>query len=192
MTKDILSERKQALEEAFFKKAEQEQVEKYREKLGKQKTIEELREISGMENEKVLSHLVDAGITGDTMAAIALVPLVHVAWSDGELEPKERDAILQAAEHKGINADTPARELLDKWLESDPGDELFAAWSDYVGGLEEHLEPDQVVELRDQVVEFAREVARAAGGFLGFGSVSDSETRALEEISAAFPTEGSK
>ncbi len=190
MTKDILSERKQALEEAFFKKAEKEQVAKYREKLSKQQTIEELREISGMDNEKVLSHLVDAGITGETMAAIALVPLVHVAWSDGAIETKEREAILQAAEHKGINADSPARDLLDKWLEQNPGDELFGAWCDYVGNLDQHLDAGQLAELRDQIVEFAREIARAAGGFLGFGSVSDSETRALEEIAAAFSEGG--
>lgn len=187
MTKDILSKRKEALEEAFFKKAEQEQVAKYRDKLSKQKTIEELREISGMENETVLGHLVDAGITGDTMAAIALVPLVHVAWSDGALEPRERDAILHAAEHKGIGADAPARELLEKWLEDKPADDLFDAWRDYVGGLEKHLDAEQLAELREQIVAFAREVARAAGGFLGIGSVSDSETRAIDEIAAAFP-----
>lgn len=187
MTKDILSERKQALEEAFFKKTEQEQVARYREKLGKQKTIEALREISGMENEEVLAHLVDAGITGDTMAAIALVPLVHVAWSDGEVEPKERDAILAAAEHKGIEADAPAHKLLETWLDENPGDALFSAWRDYVGGLEAHLDADQVADLRDQIVEFAREVARSAGGFLGIGAISESEKQALDEIAAAFP-----
>jgi hypothetical protein len=187
MTKDILAERKQALEDAFFQKAEKEQVEKYRDKLGKQKTLDELREISGMESEKVLNHLVDVGITGETMAAIALVPLVHIAWSDGDLEKKERKAISAAAEHKGIKSETPARELLDQWLEKKPGRELFAAWAEYIGALDAHLEADQLAELRDQIVEFAREVARSAGGFLGFGSVSESETRALEEIAAAFP-----
>lgn len=187
MSKDVFAERKQALEDAFFKKAEKEQVEKYRDKLRKQETIEELREISGMESDEVLRHLVDAGITGETIAAIALVPLVHVAWSDGDLDKKEREAIIQAAEHKGIKADTPAWELLGHWLEDKPGKELFAAWSLYIGGLEAHLEGDQVTELRDQIVEFARDVARSAGGFLGFGSVSESETKALDEIAAAFP-----
>jgi hypothetical protein len=190
MSKDILAERKQALEEAFFQKAEKEQVDKYRDKLGKQKTLDELREISGMESEAVLEKLVDAGITGDTMAAIALVPLVHVAWSDGELDKKERAAILQAADHKGIKTDSPAHGLLDKWLDKKPSRELFAAWQSYIGGLGTHLDAKQIAELRDQIVEFAREVARSAGGFLGFGAVSESETRALEQIAAAFP-EGS-
>lgn len=188
MSKDILAERKQALEEAFFKKAEKEQVKKYREKLGKQQTLEELREISGMESEKVLNHLVDVGITGETMAAIALVPLVHVAWSDGEVDKREREAIVAAAEHKGIKADTPARELLNHWLEDKPVKELFSVWSEYIGALDAHLDSEQIAELRDQIVSFAREVARSAGGFLGFGSVSESETRALDEIAAAFPT----
>lgn len=187
MSKDILSERKQALEEAFFKKAEQDQVARYREKLGKQKSIDELREVSGMDNDEVLARLVDAGVTGETMAAIALVPLVHVAWSDGELDAKERSAILKAAEHKGIAPGDPARALLETWLETNPGGELFETWSSYIAGLDEHLDGPQIAELRDQIVEFAREVAKSAGGFLGFGSVSDSETRALDEIQAAFP-----
>jgi len=189
MSKDILSERKQALEDAFFKKAEKDQVDKYREKLRVQETLEELREISGMESDEVLGHLIEVGITAETMAAIALVPLVHVAWSDGVLDKKERKAILEAASSKGISSDAPAHDLLIEWLDDKPGSDLFDAWAEYVGALRAHLEQEQVEELRDQIVGFAREVARAAGGLLGFGSVSESETKALEEIAAAFPAD---
>lgn len=187
MTHDFLGKRRKALEEAFFKKAEKQQLEAYRHKLAAAEQKDELREISGMENDHVLEALVELGVTGETMAALALVPLVHVGWADGILQVAERKAILRAAHEKGIDEGSAAAELLDHWLEDEPRAELFDAWCEYIGALEPLLDAEHLDILKSEITSKAREIARKAGGLLGIVSISDSEEKALAEIEAAFP-----
>lgn len=187
MTHDFLGDRRKALEEAFFKKAEKQQLEAYREKLAAAEQREELRQISGMENDHVLDALVALGVTGETMAALALVPLVHVGWADGILQASERKAILRAAHEKGIEEGTPAAELLDHWLDEEPRPALFDTWCEYIGALEPLLDAEHLDILKNEITSKAREIARKAGGILGIVSISDSEEKALDEIEAAFP-----
>jgi hypothetical protein len=93
---------------------------------------------------------------------------------------------MKAAEGKGFAPDSPSAHLLETWLEHDPGQALFHAWTDYVHALCAVLEPDQRTVLQSQIVGFARAVAASAGGFLGISTVSKEEEAALEKISAAF------
>ncbi len=188
MTDDFLADRRNALVDEFFKKEEAKKLTKYRMELAAQKTREELRRASAISDEGLLDQLTKIGLSADTLTALALAPLVHVAWADGKLQSKERDAILRAAASKGVDGNAPAAHLLNAWLSEapKPPDALFATWKAYIGALKKVLEPDQLLRLETQVVGFAKEVAAAAGGFLGVGAVSSSEKRALGEIEAAF------
>ena len=52
--------------------------------------------------------------------------------------------------------------------------------------LAAQLSPSQRTALRAELVERARHVAEAAGGFLGLGSVSEAEKQVIAELEKPF------
>ena len=186
MTRDLMDERRAALEDEFFHKQDQQKLAHMKEKLSAQQTKEELRKASGMTDEAVLDQLVSLGMTGKTVAALSLVPLIWVAWADGSIQDNERDAILHGAEGKGLEQGTAGYELLSGWLAKRPDDKLFDAWTGYIRSLTAQLNDEQVRLLKKQILNFANLVAGSAGGILGIGKVSGSEEKVLARIEAAF------
>jgi uncharacterized tellurite resistance protein B-like protein len=139
-----------------------------------------------LSNLKILSELQMAEITPKTLMAFSLFPSIHVAWSDGELADKERNAILKAAESIGVSSGSPAYGLLDSWLNKKPTDELFSAWRNFVSAIRPALSENAFQELRDAATRRARSVAEAAGGILGILRISASEEKAINELERAF------
>ena len=115
-----------------------------------------------------------------------MVPLVSVAWADGNIDDKEREAIVKAAEGSGIAAGTASHSLINSWLSEKPNAELFDSWKSYVGGLKESMPPEAFGQLKNSVITRAKEVAAAAGGFLGVGKVSEQENKVIAELESAF------
>jgi hypothetical protein len=183
---DFLGDRKQALEEAFFHAEQEKQLAKLRDELERKNTREGLRSASGISDEAVLDRFIDLGLSGKTMAALSLVPLIWVAWADGKLDEREREAVLQAARGKGIEEGSATDKVLAGWLLRKPEKSLYVTWEAYIKALTGTLVPGQRQVVRTQIVGFARQVAEAAGGFLGIGKVSASEEEALAAIEAAF------
>jgi hypothetical protein len=181
-----LEERGRALENQFFDKENQQKLAAMKEKLDVQGTREELRKASGMSDDAVLDKLVTLGLRANTIAALSLVPLIEVAWADGKIQDNERTAILQGAHGKGLETGTPGYELLQTWLAKPPREELFVAWEAYIKALAAQLNDEQNRLLRNQIVGFAKMVAAAAGGILGFGKVSASEEKVLRRIEGVF------
>jgi hypothetical protein len=181
-----LEERGAALEDEFFHKEDQKKLAKMKEKLSAEEALVELRKASGMSDEVVLEKLVGLGLRGPTVAALSLVPLIAVAWADGEIQDNERESILHAANAKGMAAGSPGHELLTSWLTRKPDDSLVDAWEGYMKALMSQLNDEQVRILKNQIVGFAKVIAESAGGFLGFGKVSGSESKVLDRIEKAF------
>jgi hypothetical protein len=181
-----LEERGRALENQFYEKENQEKLTAMKQKLDAQRTKDELRKASGMSDDTVLDQLVALGMRGNTIAALSLVPLIQVAWADGAIQDNERTAILQGAHGKGLEEGSDGYELLQSWLKRQPGPELFSAWEAYIKALASQLNDEQNRLLRNQIVGFAKLVATAAGGILGFGKVSATEEQVLTRIEAAF------
>lgn len=186
MTRDIMDERRAALEDEFFHKQEQKQLARMKQELSRQATRDELRRVSGMTDEGVLDKLVGLGLDGKTVAALSLVPLIAVAWADGSIQDSERDAILHGAEGKGMTKDSAGYQLLSSWLSKKPDDSLFEAWRGYIRALIAQLTDEQIRLLQKQVLNFSNLVAGSAGGLLGIGKVSASETKVLANIESAF------
>ncbi|HMG23036.1 MAG TPA: hypothetical protein VK607_16990 [Kofleriaceae bacterium] len=186
MSELTLEERGRALENQFYEKENQEKLVAMKHKLDTQQTKDELRRASGMSDDAVLEQLVTLGLRGKTIAALSLVPLIQVAWADGAIQDNERVAILQGAHGKGLEEGTDGYDLLQTWLKRRPGDELFVAWEAYIKALAAQLNDEQNRLLRNQIVGFAKLVATAAGGILGFGKVSATEEKVLTRIEAAF------
>lgn len=185
MTTDSLNERGQSLEEAFFRNMDGKLIEGLRAKKEREQQIDELAAASGIEHREVLSALLDAGVHGEALVAVGLVPLIEVAWADHAMDAGERDAIVEAAREAGVTRESPAAGLLFAWLERRPGVELLEAWKAYAAALVSELGADDAAAVRNDVLERARGVAEATGGFLGLGSVSREERRVLEELAAA-------
>jgi hypothetical protein len=181
-----LEERGRALENQFFEKENQKKLEAMRAKEAAQATREELRKASGMTDDAVLDKLVVLGLKTNTIAALSLVPLIEVAWADGEIQDNERNAILQGAHGKGLEQGSDGYDLLQSWLRKKPTSELFDAWDAYIKALASQLNDEQNKLLKNQIVGFAKMVAAAAGGFLGIGKVSAGEEKVLSRIESAF------
>jgi len=187
MADEFLGDRKKALEESFFAQENARLLERIRSESEDKSTKERLTEISGITDGAVLDKLVSLDIEPDTWAAISVVPLVEVAWADGKVDDKERRAVLSAAEANGVFPGSPSYDLLESWLARRPNARLMEAWGEYIVDLCANLGEREKAAVKEKVVGRAREVAQAAGGFLGLGpKTSPEEAVILEELAKAF------
>jgi uncharacterized tellurite resistance protein B-like protein len=174
------------LEEAFFREQEAVQLARLRSEAATQERLSALKDVSGIKNEAVLTHLVALDISPAELSALSLIPLVVVAWADGTMHKRESEAIVRAAEKQGIEPDTAAHQLLSTWLTHQPGPDLASAWRAYVVELLQHLSDDERRALHEGIMGRAHAVAEAAGGFLGMASVSAAEDDALSALDDVF------
>lgn len=189
MPKDsrIFADREKSLEEQFFARQSEELKRKLREAHEQEQMRDELRRISVVTDEHTIQRMVELGINVDTWAAISLVPLVEVAWANGNVDDRERTAVMRAAEANGVIPGSPSHEILDKWLQHRPDARLLKAWGEYIVDLCAALTPEEKRGLRDELIARSRAVAEASGGFLGLGNkVSAEEQVVLEQLTKAF------
>lgn len=187
MSRDIFEERRKSLEEQFFAKREQSLVENMRRALDQEQPRETLRQITGIQDDKVIDTLVSLHVDRDTLAAFALYPLVEVAWADGKVDEAERAAFLKAVGEHGLSPDSPGHKALRTFLTETPREEARQAWFMWARALRDRLDPAERRKLREGLVTRARTVAEASGGFLGLGKrVSAAEQAILAKIEEAF------
>lgn len=175
------------LEDSFFLEEDRLLIERRQALRRLEETREALARASGIRDQKVLQRLVELGVRPESVAPLALVPIVEVAWADGKVDHQERQAVLQAAEARGMRAGDVEHDLLQSWLAHRPKPELLEAWRHYVAGLCPELGPEQREALRRELLDRARQVAEASGGFLGLGQkISPAEAAVLERLGQAF------
>jgi hypothetical protein len=187
--------RRAALEDAFFQKQNQGLLAQLQERMAKLDRKAQLAEASGITDDALLDRLVDLQIRPETLTALSLVPLVEVAWAGGKMHPKQRDAVLSAAEQTGLDHHYDSYALLQEWLAVKPDPELMVAWKAYVRCLCQRIGAEATRTLKDDLLDRALLIAEAAGGILGFYRVSREErakldelAATLDELSAAFPS----
>jgi tellurite resistance protein len=186
MAREFLDERRKALEDQFFAQEDQRKLDGLRRRQKALERKQALRENSGISDEAVLDQLAEAELGPEGLEALALIPLVVIAWADGKVEPAERRAVLGAAkEAGGVQPET--LHALESWLETPPRRELIEAWRGYIEALGQTLDATSRAAVKREILERARAVARAGGSFLGFGgTVSTAEEEALADIERAF------
>ena len=187
MDKDnLLGNRGMDLEEAFFAQHNQKLLRELKRQAAQRERREALARATGISNVELLDKLIELDVNVERAAAFTLVPVVEVAWADGEVQPKEREAILRAAAEQGLNPGTIAYELVESWLERAPDPRLLHVWKAYTSAFVASLTPEQRGALRHDLLHRARAVAEAAGGFLGVGAISKAERAMIEEMEKAF------
>jgi tellurite resistance protein len=175
-----------SLEEAFFAKQNAELLEKLRKEARHKERRQALREMVPNADDALLDHLLTIGLGPETVLALVLVPLVAVAWADGRIDPRERAALLKAAEERGVAPGSHSRQLLEGWLGRRPEMQLLEVWKRYVRALRDSLDETERIAIQSRVIDLARGVAEAAGGFLGLGSrISPAERAVLDELEQA-------
>jgi len=187
---DSLSERGHSMEEEFFRREDAKLLEKLRGLKNAQTTREMLGKATGITDEAVLDKLMSLKIGGETAAALSVLPFVEVAWADGTIDAKEREALITHAKSKGFTPGTTEYALLETWLEARPEPRFFAAWTELVGGLCAQLNAGEIVALRTKMIDRARSVAQASGGVLGIGKISSAETAMLTKLERVFDRRG--
>ena len=178
--KSMLAAVARTLEREFYAKEDARLLEKLR----KKEKHEVLRELVQVEDDAFLERLIELGIGPETVLALTLVPLIAVAWADGTLDGRERDAIIKAAEEKGVSpgnrrtpaagnvAFSPARAGIVRQLE--------AVRPRYLGNL--HRRGASANAGKDARLG-PWPVAEASGGFLGvISKVSPSERAVIKEL----------
>ena len=184
MDSDNLNNSARSLEEAFFAKENARLLKEMRELAQTQERRAAMREVVRVNDEGLITHLIELGLQPQTVLALQLVPLAAIAWADGKMEPREREAVLQAAAAQGVAPDSIAGQMLDQWLAKQPGAELVDAWKRHMRALWPQLSPKERDEIRKSALDRARSVAEAAGGFLGLTSrISAQEQAVVDELS---------
>lgn len=181
-----MESRGRALEEEFFRRHERDLLVRLRERKLRERSVADLQASSGIDDEAVLGHLIDASIDTETLMAFTLVPLVAVAWASGSVHDAEREAVLRAADESGVAVGTPAYDALEEMLSVQPGPRLLTVWAEYADSLYASLSEPERRTLAADVVGRARRVAEAAGGFLGLNAISAAEEAVLSEVEAVF------
>jgi hypothetical protein len=184
--RDNVRDAARPLEDAFFAKENARLLQQMRDRAGQQDRRAAMREVVRVDDDALIDHLIALGLEPGTVLALQLVPLAAIAWADGQIEPRERDAVLKAAAAQGVTPDSVAGKMLDSWLLQQPGAELVDAWKRQMRALWPQLSPNERDEIRKSALERARSVAEAAGGFLGLTSrISPQEKAVLEDLAQA-------
>ena len=174
------------LEDAFFAKENARLLQQLRERARQQDRRAAMREVVRVDDDALIDHLIGLGLEPGTVLALQLVPLAAIAWADGQIEPRERDAVLKAAAAQGVPPDSVAGQMLGSWLVQRPSAELLDAWKRQVRALWPSLSQKERDEIRVSALDRARSVAEAAGGFLGLTSrISAQEKTVLDDLAQA-------
>lgn len=186
-TFDSLQSRGKSLEDAFFFERDRQLVEALERKYTAEETEKLLAAATGIADKVALKEVtgVQAGL--QVLAAMAMLPLVEVAWCDGNVAESEKNAILKGADALGMPADSQAYQLLASWLGQRPTPAALAAWKNYVRAICATLNAETVQKLKQGTIGRAEAVAKAAGGILGLGNkISSVEQDKLNELANAF------
>lgn len=180
---DDYEQSRAALEAAFWKRRA-ELLAAAREQRRRVLAQDELAVATGIYDILQLRELISIGLTADTVTALAVVPLVAVAWASGSVHPREREVALSGAIAAGIPESSEAFAIYSTWLDERPDLNLLEVWGTYARALRSRVDPKTFEELRAKLLGRARKIAEAAGGPADTGAISVEEAAALEQIAA--------
>lgn len=181
-SKNPLEPLERAHEESYFHRQDQKLIEQLREKMTRQQNAEAIRAETGLTDDALLAKLAELGVEKQTIPVLHLMPLIQVAWADGEIQAGERELLMEAAEATGVTSG-PAREALESMLEKRPSDEYFDAALGFIHHMVAALPGGEGEKAKANLVDLAWRVADASGGVFGlWGRVEDSEKQVLKAI----------
>jgi len=178
-------ERSRKSEDDYFRRKEQELIDKLRETTEAEAHRKGLAEAIGLENEQILDVLREMGFDRATVVVLFLIPLLQVAWSDGSISDRERTLILEAAHAHGVKEGTPAHEKLNEWLAARPPEQTSERALQVIRDLMVFQSTDARQATTGRLMDACERIAAASGGFLGFGSkISPEEAAVVRRVAS--------
>jgi hypothetical protein len=185
MPDDALSKRGRALEDEYFRKKDQQLIERMRQAGATERGRRDLGAKIGIDDPEMLKELQALGFTPDTVILLPLVPVVQMAWADGSVAPAERALIVKLARSRGITDGSPADRQLSDWLTRQPGPQVFASAMRLIRGMLAAQPAGHPDLTADELVRSAESIAAASGGIFGINRISAEERALLTKIAAA-------
>lgn len=141
-----------------------------------------LADFARIDDDEMLSALVDAGFTPATLPALQLAPIAFIAWASSSVSDKECEAAVSSIYETRLHEFPSAMGRVQSWLERRPDQALWDLWIAFTA-LRLSGSPRFVGQpMGRQLLRHATQVALASGGIWGFGSVCAAENVVLEDI----------
>jgi len=180
-----VTERSRKSEDDYFRRKEQELIDKLRETTEAEAHRKGLAEAIGLENEQILDVLREMGFDRATVGVLFLIPLRQVAWSDGSISDRERTLILEAAHAHGVKEGTPAHAKVTEWLAARPPEQTFERALRVIRDLMIFQSTDARQATTGRLMDACERIAAASGGFLGLGSkISPEEAAVVKRVAS--------
>jgi hypothetical protein len=184
---DSFHARAKSLEDAFFKERDRKLAERIKHQLNAEEQHRVLAFSLGLTDELAAKGIAQLQSGLEVVAVMALLPMVEVAWCDGKVESSEKGAVLRGAAEVGLEFESPLYKFLESWLDHRPSPAALQAWHEYVKSFVNLVEPATAAKAKAGVMGRAERVAKAAGGFMGFGNkISEQEQACLNDLAKAF------
>lgn len=183
-SKEWFGNRERALEDEYFWKKDHEIIERLREKGRLEAERGELQAQLGIVDEQVLTDLQAAGFAPESLGLLHLIPLVEVAWAEGDVTPRERELVLALAARRGITEGTPPYRQLNEWLDRCPDARFFEVAYEAIRGMLSRLDATARAQTEHDFLEWATKVAEATGGILGMVPACRDERECIKQIEA--------
>lgn len=118
------------------------------------------------------------GLDDTTQELVRILPLVYVAWSDGEMQPDELSAIHESADALGIE-NAASQALLKQWLDERPSQDFFDKGLKLLSYVLATLPQEEAEQAAADVTSMCEAVAGAAGGMSGHSRKVGPEERVV-------------
>jgi hypothetical protein len=187
MDKGFLSDREKAMEADYFRKENEKLLEKLRQGAKLDDIAKALGEKLQVDNQDLLARIRELNLTRETAPALFLTPLVQVAWAEGSVGNREREAVLRLARQRDVEEDSPTYAQLVEWLKVRPSDAVFDVGLELIKYGLAVLPPREMEERIVRLIDACHEVAAASGTelarLLGLGDgISRVEAHMLDEF----------
>jgi hypothetical protein len=181
---DAIAKRGRSLEDDYFRKKDNELIERMRKAAAIEQARTDLGRSAGLDDPQLVQELQDLGFTPDTVVLLPLVPIVQMAWAEGGITKAERELIVRLARSRGIEAGSAADQKLTEWMTNHPAEAVFASARRLIRAMLDSGSAPAGDLKADDLVKYCEDIASASGGVLGIGRISAEERALLASIAA--------
>lgn len=173
-------------EDEYFKKQDLEKIADARraEQLASIRQKERVNvQIALNTNKEVAAEALALGFDGDTARILPLVPLIQMAWIDGNVSKKERERLNSLAANFGIEADSSAGEFLEMLINERPSDTFFGRVTQLVARM---IDEDPEFWSSESLISLCLEIAETSGSFFNLRDPINEDERDLLKAFASY------